>query len=74
MDETLKDKAEYLVIFISEFARKYHLTQRQAFRYLSRYKAIQFIDDQYQILHTLDLDSSITDIATYCRRFGGAIA
>ena len=73
MNINLKNKAEYLVIFISEFARKYNLSQKQAFRYLSQYKAIELINEQYDIIHTLDLYSMVEDIATYCRRYGGAI-
>ena len=73
MNQELKNKAEYIVVFISEFARKYKLTTLQAFRYLSRYKAIDLINEQYNILHTLDLYTNVEDIAAYCRRYGGAI-
>lgn len=73
MSESIKDKAEYLVIFINEFARKYELTAKQAYRYLFRYKAIDFLNSQYHIAHTLSFENMIEDMATYCRRFGGAI-
>ena len=73
MNDSIKDKTEYLVIFVNEFARRYQLTAKQAFRYLSRYKAIDFLYNQYYVAHTLSFDSMVEDIATYCRRFGGAI-
>ena len=73
MNESIKDKAEYLIIFISEFARKYKLTTIQAYQYLSQYKAIDFLYDQYHIAHTLDFDSMVEDMAAYCKRLGGAI-
>jgi hypothetical protein len=74
MNESIKDKTEYLIIFVNEFARRYQLTAKQAYRYLSRYKAIDFLCDQYHVAHTLSFDSMVEDMATYCRRFGGAIA
>lgn len=44
MEYNVKDKLEWTVIFILEFGRKYGLTMKQAFNYLSRYKGIDFID------------------------------
>ena len=74
MNESIKDKAEYLVVFVNEFAQRYQLTDKQAFRYLFRYKAIDFLNEQYHVAHTLSFESMVEDMATYCRRFGGAIA
>ena len=74
MNDSVKDKTEYLIIFVNEFARRYQLTAKQAFRYLSRYKAIDFLCNQYNVAHTQSFDSMVEDMATYCRRFGGAIA
>ena len=74
MNESIKDKTEYLVIFINEFARRYQLTAKQAYRYLFRYKAIAFLCDQYHVAHTFGFETMVEDIADYCRSFGGAIA
>jgi hypothetical protein len=35
-----KDKAQYIVALIAEFAAHFGLTTRQAVEYLSRYKAL----------------------------------
>ena len=32
MNDSVKDKTEYLVIFVNEFARRYQLTAKQAYR------------------------------------------
>ena len=45
----------------------------QAYRYLDRYKAIDFIDKHYGIAHTQRFEDVISDITAYCQRFGGAI-
>ena len=52
MPQETQNKAEYIVIFISEFARRFGLSAVQAYRYLNRYKAIDFLDEQYNVAHT----------------------
>ena len=47
MDYDIKDKMEWTIIFIREFGRKYGLSMKQAFNYLSRFKGIDFIDRHY---------------------------
>jgi len=67
-------KAEYIVIFISEFARRFGLSTVQAYRYLNRYKAINFLDEQYNIAHTQSFEDMVQNMAAYCQRHGGALA
>ncbi|WP_455621499.1 DUF3791 domain-containing protein [Parabacteroides sp.] len=69
----IKDKLEWTVIFILEFGRKYGLTMKQAFNYLSRFKGIDFIDRHYNYVHTQSFASMVDDIAEYCHRQGGAL-
>jgi len=73
-DELTRNKAEYLIIFINEFAQRFNLTSVQAYRYLSQFKAIDFLISQYDIAHTQGFNSMVSDMAAYCRRHGGAIA
>ena len=73
MPKRVRDKAEYLVIFINEFARHYGLSAVQSYRYLNRYKAIDFLDEQYNVAHTLSFDEMVQNMAGYCQRFGGAL-
>ena len=74
MGHHIKDKLEWTTIFILEFGRKYGLTMKQAFNYLSRFKGIDFIDRHYEYVHTQSFASMVDDIAAYCRRHGGALA
>ncbi|MFR3329606.1 MAG: DUF3791 domain-containing protein [Odoribacter splanchnicus] len=73
MDATIHDKAEYIVILVNEFARHYALTDVQAYRYLNRYKAIDFIESQYEVAHTQSFEDIVQSMADYCRRRGGAV-
>lgn len=73
MPQEIQDKAEYIVIFISEFARRYGLSAVQAYRYLNRYKAIDFQDEQYNVAHTQSFEDMVQYMASYCQRHGGTL-
>ena len=84
MKDDIKDKVEWTVIFVLEFGRKYGLTMKQAFNYLSRFKGIEFIDRSrfkgiefidrhYGYAHTQSFASMVDDVAEYCHRRGGAL-
>lgn len=74
MSQETQNKAEYIVIFISEFARRFGLSAVQAYRYLNRYKAIDFLDEQYNVAHTQSFEDMVQNMAGYCQRHGGALA
>lgn len=69
----MNEKMEWTTIFILEFGRKYGLSMKQAFGYLSRFKAIDFIDRHYGYVHTQSFTSVIDDMTDYCRRKGGEL-
>ncbi len=73
MAYSVQDKLEWTIIFVREFGRKYGLTMKQSFNYLSRYKGIDFVDRNYAYVHTQSYASMINDIAEYCHRKGGAL-
>ena len=73
MGYSISDKLEWTVIFILEFGRRYGLSMKQSFNYLSRYKGIDFIDRNYGYVHTQSFESVIDDISEYCVRHGGAL-
>ena len=68
MDYSIRDKMEWVVVFICEFGKKHGLTMKQAFNYLSRFKGIDFIDRHYDYVHTQSFSSMVADI-----RKGGAL-
>ena len=68
----LKKKINYTVVCVNEFADKYHLGSKEAFRYLYDHKGIEFIKEHYDIEHTLSLDDAVEDLAMVCRNNGGS--
>ena len=73
MPQDIQNKAEYIVILISEFARRYGLSVAQAYRYLNRYKAINFLDEHYNVAHTQSFEDMVQNKAGYCQRHGGRL-
>lgn len=71
---SVKDKAEYLIMFVNEFAKRYHLSEVQAYRYLRRFKAIEFLNLQYNVAHTQGFDDMVDAMSIYCQRNGGALS
>ena len=49
----VKDKIEYTVALVSDFAKKYSLSTTQAFNYLDRFNAISLLEQHYNVAHTL---------------------
>ncbi len=66
-----KDKIEYTVAIVSDFAKKYSLSTTQAFNYLDRFNAIALLEQHYNIAHTLAFTDIIDDLALYCKKHGG---
>ena len=40
MSKTLKDRLDYLIALVSEFAATHHLSLQQAYLYLQQYKKV----------------------------------
>lgn len=71
-----KDKriSEYMIALVSEFSKRYHLTDTQAFRYLKRFGAVKFFIQNYEAAHTQSFEDMVEAAKDYCKQRGGAIA
>ncbi|MBS7295809.1 MAG: DUF3791 domain-containing protein [Treponema sp.] len=67
----VKDKIEYTVALVSDFAKKYSLSTTQAFNYLDRFNAITLLEQHYNITHTFPFAEIIDDLSLYCKNHGG---
>ena len=63
----------YVIAVISEFAKAYNMTIREASNYLSRYKGLEFLTEHYEAEHLLSLDDSVQDLARVCYNNGGGV-
>lgn len=73
MDPNVKNKVEYIIAVISEFAAAHSLNTLQAYRYLERFKGLDFVSRFYNVEHTLSFEDVIEDLTAYCHRKGGAL-
>lgn len=69
-----RKQINYTIALVSEFAKKYNMTAKQAFDYLYKFKGIEFIKENYEIEHTLSFEEAVFDCVTICRNNGGAVA
>lgn len=74
MSRTEKNKLEYFIALVADFAQTYDLKQRQAFNYLKRFKGIEFLEKHYNVMHTQSFEDTIEDLVQVCRRNGGQLA
>ncbi|MBP3712404.1 MAG: DUF3791 domain-containing protein [Bacteroidaceae bacterium] len=73
MSKKLRDKVEYLVLLIAEFAVRCKVTEAQSYRYLNQYGALALCDKHYNIMHTLSVEENVETLQSYCRRKGGTL-
>ena len=58
---------------VNEFAKRFGLSDKQAYNYIKFHKGVDFIEKNYGIIHTLDFNEAIESVAAYCRRSGGEL-
>ena len=68
-----RDIMDYIIALVSEFAKKFDLSNRQAFNYIRNHQGISFIEQNYGIIHTLDFKEAVDSVAIYCRKTGGLL-
>lgn len=63
----------FSVACVNEFAKTHNLNAKDAFRYLSEFKGIKFLTENYEAEHTLSFDTIMEDIGILCKRNGGSL-
>lgn len=73
MKRNVRDIIEYIIAVINGFSKRYGLSEKQAYLYIRAHKGVGFIEENYNIIHTLNFNEAIESVALYCRRTGGTI-
>ena len=71
-DKTLW-KIQYINLCINAFAKRHRLKPQVSFRYLSNYKAFEFLDKNYEAEHVQPIDDTIDALTSLCRKNGGSL-
>jgi hypothetical protein len=67
------DRIEYVIVCVGAFAKRFDLSNAQAYAYLKRFTAIDFLIDCYDAEHTLSIEDAVDDMQAICLREGGRI-
>lgn len=67
------DIFEYIIALVNEFAKRFNLTDKQAFNYIRQHHGVNFIEQNYAIIHTLDFNEAVESVSNFCRRSGGQL-
>ena len=70
----INNRLEWFFCCIGAFARRFALTNAQAYRYLTNFKGLDFIDKHYGVEHTQSVEDAVEDMIAVCRRNGGMLA
>lgn len=73
MKYNIRDIIEYIIALVNEFAKRFGLSEKQAYRYIRVHKGVDFIEQNYGIIHTLDFNEAVDSVALYCRKAGGKL-
>lgn len=73
MDVETVNIIEYTVALISEFAKRYRMSDNDAFSYIDEHGGLELIGQCYDIMHTLSFADGVDGLAAYCRRNGGTL-
>ena len=55
------------------FARRYGLSGQQAYSYISQHNGVEYVEQHYNILHTLSFTDMVDSLTAFCRRNGGEL-
>jgi len=69
----MKNRIAYTVMIVRDFGEAHQLTPRQAQNYLRRHKAMDYMEEFYDVEHTLSPDDTLKSLGTICKKNGGSI-
>lgn len=73
MSELTKKTINYTVACVNEFAHRKQIPPRAAFFYLYQYQGLKFLEEFYEIEHTLSMEDALDDLENICRQNGGKL-
>ena len=74
ISELTKNKIDYFVVCVNDFADTHGMSYTAAFDYLKAYKGLDFLSNHYDIEHTYSIEDAVADLAQVCARNGGVAA
>lgn len=63
----------FTIAVVTEFARFYGISQKQAYNYLVRFRGMEHLDEFYNVLHTQSFEDNVEVLAEVCQHNGGQL-
>lgn len=67
------DILRFIIATVTEFAKTFEISQKQAYNYLNRFKGLAHLNEFYNILHTQSFEDNIEVLAEVCQNNGGKL-
>jgi len=67
----IQQEINYFVMIMNLIARKYNISINETYKYLEKHKGIEFLQEFYDVEHTLNTDDVIDDVLAICAENGG---
>lgn len=64
---------KFTIAVVTEFAKFYGISQKQAYNYLVRFKGMEHLDEFYNVLHMLSFEDNVETLAEVCQHNGGML-
>jgi len=74
MDVNTGKESYYFLMILNMIAKRYNIRIHEAYEYLSNYKGIAFLQEFYDVEHTLNTDDVLDDVLAVCNQNGGKLA
>ena len=69
----IRNESYYFVMIFNMIAKKYNMSIYETYEYLSRYKGVEFLQEFYDVEHTLNSDDVVDDLIAICAQNGGTL-
>lgn len=66
-----RNMIDYMVVCVNDYADRHGISVVDSFDYLSKNKGLDFLEECYDVEHTLSLDTALEDIDAICKRNEG---
>lgn len=73
MSELDSNILRFTIAIVTEFARFYGITQKQAYNYLVRFQGMAHLNEFYDVLHTQSLEDNVEVLTDVCQHNGGQL-
>lgn len=64
----------YINMIIRSFAKRHHLDDIRGFEYLYQFHAIHYLEQYYDIEHTMPIEDTLDTLQRICQNNGGQIS